>query len=109
MLKSPIDSFCWAVASFWPIEVGKDALSVFFQRFPQAFYLDERFGQVRGCNDLYKLLHEFFTTPSIRLVVGADHPLVHVLGAIHFEVVLICKQLEQLLFVGVRQVADPSQ
>jgi fatty-acyl-CoA synthase len=79
------------------------------ERFPQAFHLDERFGQVAGCNDIYDLFHEFFTTFSIRLVVGADHPLVHAPGAIHFEVVLICKQLEQLLFVGVRQVADPSQ
>ena len=70
---------------------------------------DGRTLTVAGCNDIYDLLHEFFTTPSIRLVVGADRPLVHVLGAIHFEVVLICKQLEQLLFVGVRQVADPSQ
>ena len=109
MLKSPVDSFCWTVAGSWPVEVGKDALSVFFQRFPQAFHLDERFGQVAGCNDIYDLFHEFFTTFSIRLVLGADHPLVHAPGAIHFQVLLICKQLEQLLFVGVRQVADPSQ
>ena len=109
MFKSSVDSFCWTVAGSWSVEVGKDALGVFFQRFPQAFHLDERFGQVAGCNDLYKLLHELFTTPSIRLVVGADHPLVHAPGAIHFEVALICKQLEQLLFVGVRQVADPGQ
>ena len=99
MLKSPVDSFCWTVAGSWPVEVSKDDLSVFFQRFPQAFYLDERFGQVRGCNDLYKLLHEFFTTPSIRLVIGADHPLLHTPGAIRFKVVLICKQLKQLLFI----------
>src|SRR3546814_18423107 len=65
-------SFCWTVAGSWPVEVGKDALSVFFQRFPQAFHLDERFGQVAGCNDIYDLFHEFFTTFSIRLVVGAD-------------------------------------
>ena len=109
MFQPAIDSFCRSVAGSWSVEVGQDAIRVFFQRFSQAFHLDERFGQVAGCNDIYDLLHEFFTTPSIRLVVGADHPLVHVPSAIHFEVVLICKQLEQLLFVGVRQVADPGQ
>jgi len=36
-----------------------------------------------------------FAAPSIRLVVGADHPLVHAPGAIHFEVALICKQLQK--------------
>ncbi len=84
MLKS-------SVAVSWSVEVGKDAIRVFFQRFPQGLYLGERFGQVAGCNDIYNHLHEFFTKPSIRLVIGAVHPLLHTPGAIRFKVVLICK------------------